>query len=74
VIGSNQAIRLNAKKEIIDRAGQRRVTGEEWLVKKTGAYLPLAYVSFRRQFFWFIHNWEILGNGCFSGKCLCINR
>jgi major vault protein len=51
VIGSNQAIRLNAKKEIIDRAGQRRVTGEEWLVKKTGAYLPLAYVSFRRQFF-----------------------
>ncbi|UJR09100.1 hypothetical protein I4U23_013347 [Adineta vaga] len=45
VIGSNQAIRLCAKKEIIDRAGQRRVTGEEWLVKKTGAYLPLAYES-----------------------------
>ncbi|CAF0830342.1 unnamed protein product [Rotaria sordida] len=43
VIGSNQAIRLCAKKEIIDRAGQHRVTGEEWLVKKTGAYLPLAY-------------------------------
>ncbi len=45
VIGSNQAIRLCAKKEITDRNGQRRVTGEEWLVKKTGAYLPLAYVS-----------------------------
>ena len=45
VIGSNQAIRLSATKEIVDRAGQRRVTGEEWLVKKTGAYLPLAYVS-----------------------------
>jgi len=43
VIGSNQAIRLCAKKEIVDRSGQRRVTGEEWLVKKTGAYLPLAY-------------------------------
>ncbi|CAF2873581.1 unnamed protein product [Rotaria sp. Silwood2] len=43
VIGPNQAIRLCAKKEIIDRAGQHRVTGEEWLVKKTGAYLPLAY-------------------------------
>ncbi|CAF1681540.1 unnamed protein product, partial [Adineta ricciae] len=43
VIGSNQAIRLCAKKEITDRNGQRRVTGEEWLVKKTGAYLPLAY-------------------------------
>ncbi|CAF2526499.1 unnamed protein product [Rotaria sp. Silwood2] len=45
VIGSNQAIRLCAKKEIVDRSGQRRVTGEEWLVKKTGAYLPLAYES-----------------------------
>jgi major vault protein len=45
VIGSNQAIRLCAKKEITDRNDQRRVTGEEWLVKKTGAYLPLAYVS-----------------------------
>ena len=46
VIGSNQAIRLCAKKEIVDRAGQHRVTGEEWLVKKSGAYLPLAYVSY----------------------------
>ncbi|CAM4829859.1 unnamed protein product [Rotaria magnacalcarata] len=43
VISSNQAIRLCAKKEIVDRTGQRRVTGEEWLIKKTGAYLPLAY-------------------------------
>ncbi|CAF2630283.1 unnamed protein product [Rotaria sp. Silwood2] len=43
VIGPNQAIRLGAKKELIDRTGQQRVTGEEWLVKKTGAYLPLAY-------------------------------
>ena len=43
VIGVNQAIRLAAKKEITDRNGQKRVTGEEWLVKKTGAYLPLAY-------------------------------
>ena len=44
VIGPNQAIRLSAKKELIDRTGEHRVTGEEWLVKKTGAYLPLAYV------------------------------
>jgi len=43
VIGSNQAIRLCANKEITDRTGRKRVTGEEWLVKKTGAYLPLAY-------------------------------
>ncbi|CAF2630339.1 unnamed protein product [Rotaria sp. Silwood2] len=43
LIGPNQAIRLGAKKDLIDRTGQQRVTGEEWLVKKTGAYLPLAY-------------------------------
>ena len=45
VISGNQAIRLSAKTEITDRTGQRRVTGEEWLIKKAGAYLPLAYVS-----------------------------
>ncbi|CAF0897141.1 unnamed protein product [Rotaria sordida] len=43
IIGPNQAIRLCAEKELIDRSGQHRVTGEEWLIKKTGAYLPLAY-------------------------------
>ncbi|XP_069136058.1 major vault protein-like [Argopecten irradians] len=43
VIRPNQAIRLRARKETIDRQGTPRVTGEEWLVKKTGAYLPGAY-------------------------------
>ncbi|XP_052073495.1 major vault protein-like [Mytilus californianus] len=43
VIRPNQAIRLRARKETIDRQGVARVTGEEWLVKKTGAYLPGAY-------------------------------
>lgn len=43
VIGPNQAIRLRARKECIDRDNIRRVTGEEWLVKRTGAYLPGAY-------------------------------
>ncbi|CAF3822938.1 unnamed protein product [Rotaria magnacalcarata] len=43
IIGPNQAIRLRAKKELIDRSNQLRVTGEEWLIKKAGAYLPLAY-------------------------------
>lgn len=43
VIGPNQAIRLRARKECMDRSGTTRVTGEEWLVKKTGAYLPGAY-------------------------------
>lgn len=43
VIKPNQAIKLRARKECIDRDGNARVTGEEWLVKKTGAYLPGAY-------------------------------
>ena len=43
VIKPNQAIRLRARKECMDRDGRPRVTGEEWLNKKTGAYLPGAY-------------------------------
>ncbi|KAM4632593.1 major vault protein [Discoglossus pictus] len=40
VIRHNQAIRLRARKECKDRDNRERVTGEEWLVKKVGAYLP----------------------------------
>ncbi|XP_058269586.1 major vault protein isoform X2 [Hemibagrus wyckioides] len=40
VIRENQAIRLRARKEGVDRTGVRRVTGEEWQVCKVGAYLP----------------------------------
>uniref|UniRef100_A0A3Q1G904 Major vault protein n=1 Tax=Acanthochromis polyacanthus TaxID=80966 RepID=A0A3Q1G904_9TELE len=43
VIRENQAIRLRARKEGQDRQGVRRVTGEEWLVSKVGAYLPGAH-------------------------------
>lgn len=43
VVRPNQAIRLRARKECNDREGTDRVTGEEWLMKKTGAYLPGAY-------------------------------
>lgn len=43
VIKPNQAIKLRARKECNDRQTMARVTGEEWLVKKTGAYLPGAY-------------------------------
>ena len=43
VIGPNQAIRLRARKECTDRDGKNRVTGEEWMSKKKGAYLPGAY-------------------------------
>ncbi len=43
IIKPNQAIKLRARKETTDRDGIPRVTGEEWLVKKIGAYLPGAY-------------------------------
>ena len=43
VIRPNQAIRLRARKETLDRDGTPRVTGEEWVVRKVGAYLPSAY-------------------------------
>jgi len=43
VIRPNQALKLIARKECNDRNGEARVTGEEWIVKKTGAYLPGAY-------------------------------
>ncbi|CAL8310384.1 unnamed protein product [Arctogadus glacialis] len=43
VIRENQAIRLRARKEGVDRGGVHRVTGEEWLVRKVGAYLPGAH-------------------------------
>ena len=43
IIRPNEAITLRARKECIDREGNPRVTGEEWIVKKTGAYLPGAY-------------------------------
>ncbi|XP_008293156.1 major vault protein isoform X1 [Stegastes partitus] len=43
VIRENQAIRLRARKEGQDRGGVQRVTGEEWLVRKVGAYLPGAH-------------------------------
>uniref|UniRef100_A0A6J0U8B9 Major vault protein n=2 Tax=Pogona vitticeps TaxID=103695 RepID=A0A6J0U8B9_9SAUR len=40
IIRPNQAIRIQARKECKDREGNKRVTGEEWLVKRVGAYLP----------------------------------
>jgi major vault protein len=38
-----QALRVRARKETADRDGNTRVTGEEWLVARVGAYLPGAY-------------------------------
>lgn len=40
VIKTNQALRLLARQNCIDRQGHRRRAGEEWLVRDEGAYLP----------------------------------
>ncbi|CAB4056261.1 MVP [Lepeophtheirus salmonis] len=42
VIHENEALKLSAARETLDRSGCKRVAGEEWLVRKPGAYLPLA--------------------------------
>ncbi|CAF4832999.1 unnamed protein product, partial [Rotaria sp. Silwood1] len=43
ILKPNEAVRLRAKKEMIDRDGIQRETGEEWLNRTNGSYLPLAY-------------------------------
>ncbi|MGK7873180.1 MAG: colicin uptake protein [Xenococcaceae cyanobacterium] len=40
IIKPNQALRLMARQSCIDRQGNRRRAGEEWLVREEGAYLP----------------------------------
>ncbi|XP_040564802.1 major vault protein [Lepeophtheirus salmonis] len=43
IIHENEALKLSASRETIDRSGIKHVAGEEWLIRKPGAYLPLAY-------------------------------
>jgi len=40
IIKPNQALRLRARKDCKDAEGKQRKAGEEWLVRKVGAYLP----------------------------------
>lgn len=40
IIKPNQALRLMARQNCIDRQGNQRRAGEEWLVREEGAYLP----------------------------------
>jgi len=40
VIKKNSALKLRALKECVDVDGKKRTTGEEWLIRKVGAYLP----------------------------------
>ena len=40
VIKHDMAVKLRAARECTDSSGQKRKAGEEWLVRKAGAYLP----------------------------------
>lgn len=40
IVGPNQALRLRAKKEFVDSHNVKRQTGEEWIVREEGAYIP----------------------------------
>lgn len=43
VIGPNQALRLRATQDLVDSKGINRKSGEEWLVRDQGPYLPGVY-------------------------------
>ncbi len=43
VVRPNEALKLRAKRDTTDRDGSNRVAGEEWMVRRQGAYLPGAY-------------------------------
>lgn len=40
IIKDNEALKLRAHYDCEDQMGARRVAGEQWLVRQTGAYLP----------------------------------
>jgi len=40
VVKPNEALQLRARKACLDRDGNVRAAGEEWLVRRIGAYLP----------------------------------
>ena len=40
VITTGKALRLRARQQLVDTDGHPRFTGEEWLVRDVGAYLP----------------------------------
>ena len=43
LIKPNEALKIRAKRDCTDKNNVKRFTGEEWIVKKSGAYLPGAY-------------------------------
>lgn len=42
IITLNTALKVLAKKDFLDRTQVKRITGEEWLIRKEGSYIPSA--------------------------------
>jgi major vault protein len=40
IIGPQQALRLRARQDFVDRKGVERKTGDEWLIRTSGSFLP----------------------------------
>ncbi|KXJ17149.1 Major vault protein [Exaiptasia diaphana] len=40
IVRPGKALEITAKQDLIDKKGKKRVTGEVWLVREQGAYLP----------------------------------
>jgi major vault protein len=40
IIAQGKALKVRAKEELTDVNGIKRKTGEEWLIREPGAYLP----------------------------------
>jgi len=43
IVMANEALKLRAIRNFIDRHGTQRIKGEEWLITKQGAYIPDVY-------------------------------
>ncbi|XP_048766942.2 major vault protein-like [Ostrea edulis] len=43
VIKQGESLKLKALQDLTDRFGRKRLTGEEWMINKPGAYLPDVY-------------------------------
>jgi len=43
VVKENEALKIKAKKQLVDRHGNKRNNGDIWLMRKAGPYIPTVY-------------------------------
>lgn len=49
IVLPNHALKLEASQELVDKEGVPRCTGEQWLVREVGAYLPGVHETVRGE-------------------------